>query len=313
MSEERLEHLLGIEDLNRETAWRILDTAEVFLEVTRRPVRKVPTLRGKTIICLFYEPSTRTRTSFELAGKRMGADMVNLSVSTSSATKGETLRDTVANIVAMHCDVVIIRHQVSGAPHYVARHTRASVVNAGDGMHEHPTQALLDAFTIRQHKHGFEGLTVAICGDIAHSRVARSNALLLPMLGAKVRLAGPRTVLPRGVESYGCEVYDRIEPALEGADVVMMLRIQQERLAGAMFPSLREYSRYFGLNRARLELARPDALVMHPGPINRGVELADDVADGPQSIILEQVEAGVAVRMAVLYLCARDPDQGALA
>ena len=219
------------------------------------------------------------------------------------------LRDTVANIEAMHADVVIIRHQVSGAPHFVARHSSASVVNAGDGMHAHPTQALLDAFTIRKHKGNVEGLTVAICGDITHSRVARSDVALLNLLGAKVRLAGPRTVMPRYAETLGCEVHDRIEPAIEGADVVMTLRIQQERLAGAMFPTLREYSRMFGLSRQRLKLAQPDAIVMHPGPLNRGVEINDDVADGSQSVILNQVESGVAVRMSVLYWCAREPEQ----
>ena len=309
MKDDRLQKLVSIRDIDREDAERILDTAEVFLEVTRRPVRKVPTLRGKTIITLFYESSTRTRTSFELAGKRMGADLVNLSVSTSSTKKGETLRDTVNTIRAMHTDVLIIRHPISGAPHYIAERTGACVVNAGDGLHEHPTQALLDAFTIRQHKPSLAGLTVAICGDITHSRVARSNVLLLNLLGAKVRLAGPRTVMPRHVETLGCEVYDRLEPAIEGADVVMMLRIQQERLAGAMFPNLREYSRIWGLNRRRLALAHPEALVMHPGPLNRGVEIEEEVADGSQSVVLNQVESGVAVRMAVLYLCAREPGQ----
>ena len=310
MNDDRLKHLLSIQDLTRESAERILDTSEAFLEVTRRPMRRVPTLRGKTVVTLFYESSTRTRTSFELAGKRMGADVVNVSVSTSSTKKGETLRDTVATIEAMHAEVIVIRHQVTGAPHYLARRTRASVINAGDGIHEHPTQALLDAFTIRARKGTLAGLTVAICGDITHSRVARSNALLLNLLGARVRLAGPRTVLPRHAETLGCEVFDRIEPAIEGADVVMMLRIQQERLAGAMFPTLREYARVFGLNRQRLERAHPDAIVMHPGPLNRGVEISEDVADGDRSVVLNQVESGVAVRMAVLYLCASEPGQG---
>jgi aspartate carbamoyltransferase catalytic subunit len=310
MTDERLKRLVSIEDLTRESAERILDSAEAFLEVTRRPIRKVPTLRGKTVVTLFYEASTRTRTSFELAGKRMGADVVNVSVAQSSTKKGETLRDTVSTILAMHADIIVIRHQASGAPHYLAERTRACVVNAGDGMHEHPTQALLDAFTIRQHKGSLAGLTVAICGDITHSRVARSNALLLNLLGAKVRLAGPRTVMPRHAERLGCEVFDRIEPAIEGADVVMMLRIQQERLAGAMFPTLREYARVFGLNRSRLRLAHPQAIVMHPGPLNRGVEICDDVADAPYSVVLKQVESGVAVRMSVLYWCAREPDQG---
>jgi aspartate carbamoyltransferase catalytic subunit len=308
VTEQRLRHLLGIEGMSRETALTLLDTAKVFLEVTRRPVRKVPTLRGKTVLNLFFEASTRTRTSFELAGKRMGADVVNISASTSSTTKGETLHDTLATLDAMHADVVVIRHSASGAPHIVAERTRAAVINAGDGMHEHPTQALLDAFTIRQHLgDDLSGKVVAICGDILHSRVARSNALLLPLLGAKVRLAGPRTMLPLHAAELGWEVHDRIEPALEGADVVMMLRIQRERLGAALFPTLREYSRVWGLNRNRLALAQPKALVMHPGPLNRGVELAGDVADGPHSVILEQVEAGVAVRMAALYLCAGEP------
>jgi aspartate carbamoyltransferase catalytic subunit len=309
MSEPRINRLLGIEDLSRSTAERLLDTAEVFLEVTRRPVRKVATLRGKTVINLFYEASTRTRTSFELAGKRMGADVINISVSTSSAKKGETLRDTVATLDAMHADVIIVRHAASGAAHYLADRMRGAVVNAGDGMHEHPTQALLDAFTIRRAKGTIAGLKVAICGDILHSRVARSNALLLRMLGAEVRLAGPRTLLPQGVKVFGCPVFDRLEPAIEGADVVMMLRIQNERLGGSLFPTLREYSRFFGLTKQRLELAHPEAIVMHPGPMNRGVEISDDVADGERSVILDQVEAGVAVRMAVLYLCAHEPGQ----
>jgi aspartate carbamoyltransferase catalytic subunit len=309
MNDFRLTRLVAIEDLTRPSAELILDTAETFLAVIRRPVRKVPTLRGKTVINVFYEASTRTRTSFELAAKRLSADVVNISVATSSTKKGETLRDTLSTLDAMHADVVVIRHSVSGASRYLADRLRAVVVNAGDGMHEHPTQALLDAFTIQQHKPRFAGLSIAICGDIAHSRVARSNLALLGMLGAEVRLAGPRTLLPRGIESFGCPVFDRMEPAIEGADVVMMLRIQQERLAGAMLPSLREYARIWGLNRARLRLAKPDAIVMHPGPMNRGVEIADDVADSEQSVILEQVESGVAVRMAVLYFCAREPGQ----
>ncbi len=305
----RLRHLLSIRDLDRERALSILETADAFLEVVRRPVRKVPTLRGKTIINLFYEASTRTRTSFELAGKRLGADVVNISSSGSSTTKGETLRDTVSTLDSMHADVIVIRHKASGAPRYVADRARAAVVNAGDGMHEHPTQALLDAFTIRQHKPELDGLVVAICGDITHSRVARSNALLLPKLGAEVRLAGPRTMMPVGAETLGARIFDRLEPAIEGADVVMMLRIQQERLAGAAFSTLREYSRVFGLSAKRLELAKPDAIVMHPGPLNRGVEINEDVADGAHSVILNQVESGVAVRMAVLYQCASDPGQ----
>jgi aspartate carbamoyltransferase catalytic subunit len=309
MNDFRLTRLVAIEDLSPASALLVLDTAESFLDITRRAVRKVPTLRGKTVINVFYEASTRTRTSFELAGKRLSADVVNLNVATSSTKKGETLRDTLATIDAMHADVLVIRHSVSGSARYLADRLRAVVVNAGDGMHEHPTQALLDAFTMRRHQGRLAGLQVAICGDIAHSRVARSNVALLHLLGAKVRLAGPRTLLPHGIEALGCPVFDRIEPAIEGTDVVMMLRIQQERLAGATLPSLREYARVWGLNRARLGLARPDALVMHPGPMNRGVEIADDVADCDQSVILEQVEAGVAIRMAVLYFCAREPGQ----
>jgi aspartate carbamoyltransferase catalytic subunit len=308
MTEERIRHLLGIEDISRETAEELLTLSETFLDVSRRPVRKVSALRGKTIINVFFEASTRTRTSFELAGKRLGADVVNIGGSSSSTSKGETLRDTVNTLDAMHADVIVLRHAASGAAHYVARYARAGVVNAGDGMHEHPTQALLDAFTIRQRKgHDFRGMKVAICGDIAHSRVARSNALLLRMLGADVALAGPRTLLPTAVLSMGCRVYDRLEPALDGADVVMMLRIQRERLGAPLLPALREYARFFGLNAARLKLAKPDVVVMHPGPMNRGIEISEDVADGGQSVILNQVESGVAVRMAVLYLAAREP------
>jgi len=311
MSREKIQHLLGIAGLKRGQAERILSTAQAFLEVTRRPVRKVPTLRGKTIINLFYEASTRTRTSFELAGKRLSADVVNVSTQASSTKKGETLRDTVATLDAMHADVVVMRHSASGAPHFVAAHTRGAVVNAGDGMHEHPTQALLDAFTIQQHKgQNLEGLKVAICGDIMHSRVARSNALLLGLLGAEVRFAGPRTMLPWDEQALGGQCFDRLEPALEDADVVMMLRIQRERLGSSLFPTLREYSRVFGLSLERLGLAKPDAIVMHPGPLNRGVEIADEVADGARSVVLNQVEAGVAVRMAVLYLCASEPGDG---
>ncbi len=310
MKDARLRHLLGIRDLSTETALHILETAESFLEVTRRPIRKVPTLRGKTVLNVFFENSTRTRTSFELAGKRMGADVVNMAASSSSAKKGETLYDTMATLDAMHADVVVIRHGASGAPHLVAARSRAAVVNAGDGMHEHPTQALLDAFTMRQHLGpDLNGKVVAICGDIQHSRVARSNALLLEKLGAKVRMAGPDTMLPPRAKELGWEVHNRLEPALEGADVVMMLRIQRERLGAMLFPSLREYSRIWGLNERRLALAKPEALVMHPGPLNRGVEIHEDVADGAHSVILDQVESGVAVRMAVLYLCAAEPGE----
>jgi aspartate carbamoyltransferase catalytic subunit len=314
MSAPRLRHLLGIEDLSAAMAEQVLKTAEAFHEVSRRPVRKVPTLRGKTIINVFYEASTRTRTSFELAGKRLSADVVNIGGSSSSTSKGESLRDTVATLDAMHADVIVLRHSASGASHYIARHTRAAVVNAGDGLHQHPTQALLDAFTIRRHKGPqLAGLRVAICGDIQHSRVARSNALLLKLLGAEVRLCGPRTLLPHRDDALGAEVFDRIEPALEGAVVVLVLRIQKERLGASLLPSLREYARYFGLNARRLALAKPDAIVMHPGPMNRGLEITGDVADGSHSAILAQVEAGVAVRMAVLYHCASEPGTEPLA
>jgi aspartate carbamoyltransferase catalytic subunit len=299
-------HLLGIEGLDEKAIVSLLDAAESFFDVSRRSVRKVPTLRGKTVINLFYEASTRTRTSFELAGKRLSADVINISTSTSSAVKGETLLDTVKNLEAMHPDVVVIRHYASGAPHFIADRTTAAVVNAGDGTHEHPTQALLDAFTIRRAKGKLAGLQVAICGDVAHSRVARSNAHLLRTMGAHVRFAAPRTLMPTGVEELGVQVFDRVEPALEGADVVMMLRVQRERMEGSFLPTTREYSRTFGLNRARLALAKPDAIVMHPGPMNRGVEIDPGIADGERSVILDQVEAGVAVRMAVLWRLAAE-------
>ncbi|MBW2457765.1 MAG: aspartate carbamoyltransferase catalytic subunit [Deltaproteobacteria bacterium] len=296
-------HLLGMEGVPAADIERVLDLAETFFQVSRRPIRKVPTLRGKTVINMFFEPSTRTRTSFELAGKRLSADVVNFSGKTSSTSKGETLRDTIQTMNAMNPHVVVIRHGASGAPLHVTQHTSASVVNAGDGIHEHPTQALLDAYTMRQHKKKLAGLKVAICGDIAHSRVARSNAHLLTTMGAEVRMAGPRTLLPdKLAEALGVTVYDRIEPALEGVDVAMMLRIQHERIGSASLPSTREYARKFGLNAARLALAAPDCLVMHPGPINRGVEIDPEIADGVASVILDQVEAGVAVRMAVLWL-----------
>ncbi|HEY6723128.1 MAG TPA: aspartate carbamoyltransferase catalytic subunit [Polyangiaceae bacterium] len=308
MNGSRLHHLLSITDLDRTQAEQILETARAFLAVTRRPVRKVPTLRGKTIVNLFYEASTRTRTSFELAGKRLSADVINVSTQASSTKKGETLRDTVATLDAMHADVIVVRHAASGAPHFVARHARGAVVNAGDGMHEHPTQALLDAFTIQQHKGtDLSRLRIAICGDILHSRVARSNALLLRMLGAEVCFAGPRTMLPLDEAALGGTCYDRIETAIEGCDVVMMLRIQRERLGTALFPTTREYAREFGLNAARLAKAKPDAIVMHPGPMNRGVEISEEVADGAHSVVLNQVESGVAIRMAVLYMCASEP------
>ncbi|MET0409828.1 MAG: aspartate carbamoyltransferase catalytic subunit [Polyangiaceae bacterium] len=302
----RPRHLLGIQGMQREEALQLLDTARAFWEMNRRPVKKVPTLRGKTIINLFFENSTRTKTSFELAGKRLSADVVNISVSTSSTKKGELLRDTVGTLDAMRPDVVVVRHEASGVPHYLAKRTNATIINAGDGQHEHPTQALLDAFTIRQHKPELAGLKVAICGDIAHSRVARSNILLLGLLGADVCVAGPGTLLPHDLEALGARAYNRLEPALEGADVVMMLRVQLERLVGGYLPNLREYARIFGLDQKKLALAKHDAIVMHPGPMNRGIEISDEIADGKQSVVLEQVEAGVAVRMAALYYCSAE-------
>jgi aspartate carbamoyltransferase catalytic subunit len=309
MTQERLRHLLDTQSLSPLLVEQILDTAQTFLEVNRRPVRKVPTLRGKTVLNVFFEASTRTRSSFELAGKRLGADVMNIGGSSSSTSKGETLRDTIATLDAMHADVIVIRHAASGAAAYVASRTRAAVINAGDGMHEHPSQALLDAFTIKRHLGRIQGLKVAICGDITHSRVARSDTHLLTRLGASVHLAGPRTLLPIGAEHWGATIHERLEPALEGADVVMMLRIQQERLEARLFSTLREYSQQFGLNDRRIALASPTAVVMHPGPINRGVEISGSIADGARSVILDQVEAGVAVRMAILYLCAKDPEQ----
>ncbi|HVX96500.1 MAG TPA: aspartate carbamoyltransferase catalytic subunit [Polyangia bacterium] len=297
-------HLLGTEGLAKADLLTILDLGERFLEINSRPIKKVPTLRGKTVVNLFLEPSTRTRTSFEIAAKRLSADAVNISGSGSSTVKGETLIDTAKNVDAMSPDVVVLRHAQAGGAAMLAGHIRAAVVNAGDGAHEHPTQALLDCSTIRAHKGRIEGLKVAICGDIRHSRVARSNIWALRALGAEVRVAGPRTLLAPGLAEMGAVVHDRIEPAIEGADVVMMLRIQKERMGTGLFPNTREYSRYFGLNPRRLALAAPDAIVMHPGPINRGVELDPDIADGPRAVILDQVARGVAIRMAVLYLLA---------
>jgi len=297
-------HLLGIEPLSAADIETVLTLSERFLEIAERPIKKVPTLRGKTVINLFLEPSTRTRTSFEIAAKRLSADAVNVSGSGSSTSKGETLLDTARNLDAMSPDVVVVRHSQAGAAVMLSKQLRAGVVNAGDGAHEHPTQALLDCSTIRAHKGKVAGLDVAICGDIRHSRVARSNIWALTKMGARVRVAAPRTLLAPGLAEMGATVHERIEPAIEGADVVMMLRIQKERMGGGLFPNTREYSRYFGLNARRLELAKPDAIVMHPGPINRGVEIDPSVADGPRAVILDQVARGVAVRMAVLYLLA---------
>ena len=296
--------LLSIADLTREDIYLVLDTADAMREVAERPIKKVPTLRGKTIVNLFYEPSTRTRTSFEIAEKRLSADTLNVAVSASSVLKGETLADTAMNIEAMAPDMIVLRHAASGACHLLARICRSRIINAGDGMHEHPTQALLDAFTIRQHKKRIEGLKVAIVGDLLHSRVLRSNVLLLTTLGADVWLCGPATLIPSGIERLGIRVSTSIDETVADADVIMMLRIQQERMQGAFFPSLREYFNVFGLTTERVQRARPDVIIMHPGPMNRGVEIASEVADGPYSVILEQVANGVAVRMAVLYLLA---------
>ena len=295
-------HILGIEQLSADDITLILDTAESFKEISTREIKKVPTLRGKTIINIFFEASTRTRTSFEIAGKRLSADTVNISASTSAVVKGETLEDTAKNLEAMHPDIIVMRHGHSGAAHYLAERCGFSVVNAGDGAHEHPSQALLDLMTIRQKKGSIAGLTVAIVGDIAHSRVARSNIYALKKMGATVRLAGPKTLLPTEIGRLGAEVYTDMNAALDGADVVMMLRIQQERQGNALLPSNREYSRFYGLNPDNLKRAKSDALVMHPGPMNRGVEISSAVADGAQNVILDQVENGVAVRMALLYL-----------
>jgi aspartate carbamoyltransferase catalytic subunit len=298
-------HLLGIEPLSAEDILQVVNLAETFVEIMSRPIKKVPTLRGRTVINLFLEPSTRTRTSFEIAAKRLSADAVNISESSSSTTKGETLMDTARNLEAMRPDVIVLRHSASGAAAQIAAQVDAAVVNAGDGTHEHPSQALLDVATIRKHKGRVEGLEVAIIGDIDHSRVARSNLYALSRLGARVRLCGPRTMLPVAIDKLvpGVRVATRLEEAIEGADVVMMLRIQKERLgAVGLFPNTREYSRYFGLSLRTLAWAKKDAIVMHPGPINRGVEMDPAVADGERSVILDQVTYGVAVRMAILYL-----------
>jgi aspartate carbamoyltransferase catalytic subunit len=273
-------------------------------EIAHRPIKKVPTLRGRTVVNLFFEPSTRTRTSFEVAEKRLSADTLNVAIATSSVVKGETLVDTALNLEAMSPDMIVLRHASSGACHLLARVCRSKIINAGDGMHEHPTQALLDAFTIRRHKGRLSGIKVAILGDLLHSRVLRSNVLLLTKLGAEVWLCGPPTLVPPGIERLGVKVTHVVEDAVRDADVIMMLRIQLERMQGAFFPSLREYFNVFGMTEDRVSLARPDVIIMHPGPMNRGVEIASEVADGPYSVILEQVANGVAVRMAVLYLLA---------
>jgi aspartate carbamoyltransferase catalytic subunit len=298
----RKKDLLGIKQLEPEEINLILETAETFKEISTRPIKKVPTLRGRTVVHLFYEPSTRTRTSFEIAAKRLSADTFNISASTSSIVKGETLLDTAKNLEAMNPDVIVLRHSAAGAPHLLAKHVQASVINAGDGMHEHPTQALLDLLTIKEKKKTISGQTVAIIGDIAHSRVARSNIWALTKMGARVLVAGPTTMIPHDLDKLGVEVFYRPEDVIPEADVIMMLRIQLERQGQMLLPSLREYARVFGLNEEKLSQAKPDVLIMHPGPINRGVEISPAVADGPYSVILDQVNNGVAVRMALLYL-----------
>lgn len=296
--------LLGIEDLDRSALERILETAERMQEVGLREIKRVPTLRGRTVINLFFESSTRTRTSFEIAGKRLSADVVNFSAESSSLIKSESILDTARTLDAMAPDAVIVRHKVAGVPKRIADVLEAPVINAGDGAHEHPTQALLDLFTVMQEKGRIDGLTVTIVGDILHSRVARSNIFGFTKLGADVRVVGPPTLLPPGIEALGVKAFTSLPDAIEGADVVMALRIQNERLQGAYVPSVREYSHTWGLDRAKLRYAKEDVIVMHPGPINRGVEIAHDLADRRPSVILEQVRNGVAVRMAVLYLLA---------
>lgn len=298
-------HLLGIEGLSAQDITILLDLAEAAIEVSRQVEKKRATLRGRTLINLFFEASTRTQSSFELAGKRLGADVMNMSVAASSVKKGETLLDTAMTLNAMRPDIIIVRHSQAGAVHLLAKKVDCAVVNAGDGAHEHPTQALLDALTIRRNKGRIEGLTVAICGDILHSRVARSNILLLSTLGARLRVVGPSTLLPPEIDRMGVEVFRDMRAGLEGADIVMMLRLQRERMQSGYIPSAKEYFRFFGLDGTKLAHAKPDALVMHPGPMNRGVEIDSIVADGPRSVIREQVEMGVAVRIAVLEALAQ--------
>jgi len=298
-------HLLGIEGLSRPDITALLNLAEDAIEVSRQVEKKRSNLRGRTQINLFYEASTRTQASFEIAGKRLGADVMNMSVAQSSEKKGETLIDTAMTLNAMRPDIIVVRHSQAGAAHLLARKVDCSVVNAGDGAHEHPTQALLDALTIRRNKGRIEGLIVAICGDVLHSRVARSNILLLGAMGARLRVVGPSTLVPRSLERLGVEVCHDMARGLDGADIVMMLRLQRERMSGALVPSSREYFHFFGLDEEKLARAAPDALVMHPGPMNRGVEIDSGVADGPRSLIREQVEMGVAVRMAVLEALAQ--------
>jgi aspartate carbamoyltransferase catalytic subunit len=294
--------LLTLKDLQKEEIELILNTAVSFKEVGSRDIKKVPTLRGKTLVNLFYEPSTRTRTSFELAAKRLSADVINISDSGSSAVKGESLLDTAKNIEAMNADMIVLRHASSGAPYILARHLKSSIINAGDGAHEHPTQGLIDLFTIREKLGKIEGVKVAIVGDITHSRVARSNIAGLTKLGAEVRVVGPPTMIPREIESSGVTVFHDLKNGISGVDVVLMLRLQLERQGKGLFPSIREYSEVYGLTREKLKWASPNALVMHPGPVNRDVEISSEIADGLSSVILEQVSNGIAIRMAVIFL-----------
>jgi aspartate carbamoyltransferase catalytic subunit len=295
-------HLLGLEGMPAEAIIALLDSAASFKEISERDIKKVPTLRGKTVINLFYENSTRTRTSFEIAAKRLSADTINISGSGSSATKGETLVDTARNLEAMRPDAIVIRHAMSGAPHLLARHVTCPIINAGDGCHEHPTQALLDCLTIREHRGTIAGLTVAIVGDLLHSRVGRSNVHALRALGARVRLIGPPTLLPPEFASLGVELHPRLADGVREADVIMMLRLQRERQGANFFPTLEEYSQYYCLTEDMVRLAKPEVIILHPGPLNRGLEIATAVADGPYSLIMNQVTNGVAVRMAILYL-----------
>jgi aspartate carbamoyltransferase catalytic subunit len=304
------QHLLAIDDISSLEAIRILDLAARYVEVSRQTDKRQLVLQGRTQVNLFFEASTRTQSSFEIAGKRLGADVMNMAVANSAVSKGETLLDTAMTINAMQPDFLVVRHQSSGAAELLAQKVSCAVINAGDGQHEHPTQALLDALTIRRHKNQFEGLIVAICGDVLHSRVARSNIHLLNKLGAQVRVVAPSTLLPSGIANFGVEVHRSMDSGLRGADVVMMLRLQLERMTGAFVPSIREYYRFYGLNAEKLRLAKPDAMVMHPGPMNRGIEIDSDVADGVQSVIREQVEMGVAVRMAVLDALSRNMPGG---
>lgn len=303
-------NLLGLETLAAEEITHILDTAEAFEDVSTRSVKKVPALRGRVVVNLFFEDSTRTKTSFTLAAQRLSADVINFTARTSSLSKGESLRDTARNIEAMGVDIIVCRHSAAGAPHLVARNVSCSVINAGDGCHEHPTQGLLDIYTIRQAKGGIEGLKVAIVGDVANSRVARSNLHGLLKLGAEVTFVGPSTLVPRAFEEMGAKVCHDLDTVIDQFDVINVLRVQRERIASNVFPSLQEYSRLFGLTNERMNRAKPDVLVMHPGPINRGVEMSADVADGQQSVILKQVTNGLAVRMAVMFLCKQAGEAG---